>query len=203
MLSRRSALTGTEELQAAEHLRCCETLARVAPDSPTACAGWTAHDLAAHLWSLKQRDPRWWVGPGSRRRVARLKETLRYGELVDRLRATPPGFACMPDDRFNRYLHSLGEYYVHGQDVARPAGITRPPLGAALDEALWVRAGQAARILRRRPPGLVLATPDGRSQAVTRGRPRQRVTGPPGEVILWVYGRTSIARVEVEDLAQP
>lgn len=200
MSSGKDRLVGTEALRDAEHARCCEVLASVAPDAPTACEGWTAHDLAAHLWSLKQRDPRWWVGPGARRRVAELQARWSYEELVERLRRSAPGFACMPDDRFNGYLHSLGEYHVHGEDVARPSGVERPPLDPALEEALWVRAGQAARMLHVRTPGLVLARPDGDERRVTLGRPRRRVTGTPGEVILWVYGRTAYADVLVEDL---
>ena len=34
----------------------CDALLAVAPDSPTLCEGWSAHDLAAHLW-VREHDP--------------------------------------------------------------------------------------------------------------------------------------------------
>jgi hypothetical protein len=41
--------------------RCCDALNQVSADAPTLCAGWSAHDLAIHLWTLKH-DPLGWPG---------------------------------------------------------------------------------------------------------------------------------------------
>ncbi len=187
---------GARDLRDVEHHRCCDALADVPADASTLCAGWTAHDLAAHLWALKQRDPRWWVGPTGRSRARALRHEVPYPDLVARLRESRPGFACMPDDRLTGHLHSLGEYFVHGEDVARPNGVDRGPVSDELADALWRRAGQAARILHRRTRGLILQRPDGTAQQPTKGSPTLVVTCDPAEVILWVYGRDG-ARVRV------
>ena len=39
----------------------CQALAMVPAQAPTLCEGWSAHDLAVHLWILKH-DPLGWPG---------------------------------------------------------------------------------------------------------------------------------------------
>lgn len=90
------------------------------------------------------------------------------------------------------------EYYVHTQDVARANGVVQPPPDDALQDALWLRARTAARILRRGlPAGLVLERPDGRRALIGRGHPQVVVSGAPTDLICWVYGRQAAAAVSV------
>ena len=184
----------------------CRALASVPADAPTLCAGWTAYDLAVHVWILKH-DPVAWpadllppLAPLARRRAERVRRRFGYRELVEVLAREPAAIACMPDDRFEGYRHSLGEYFMHTQDVARPNGLPQSalatPPGRALDHALWLRVQRAAPALHWRTRGLVLATPDGRLARVTRGRVTRVVTGPPSELMMWAYGRHG-ARVRV------
>ncbi len=194
----------TAELRDRQHQRFCNALAAVAPDAPTLCEGWTAHDLAVHVWQLK-RDPVTWpaeILPPlrglSRRRAADVKARWSYPDLVERLRAEPAAIACMPDDRFEGYRHSLGEYYVHTQDVARANDLDRQPSEPDVQEALWLRVRRAGLALHWRTRGLVLARPDGRSVKVTPGAPSLTVTGEPSELMCWVYGRTAVADVTLE-----
>lgn len=75
-----------------ERVELCDLLDRVGPDAPTLCAGWSAQDLAAHLW-VREADP---LGaPGivakplaglTERRMAESKSRWPYAELVDRIR---------------------------------------------------------------------------------------------------------------------
>lgn len=192
-------------------------LAAVEPEASTLCEGWTVHDLAIHLWTLNH-DPISWPAAGVRafepfaaRRGIRIKQRWSYPELVERLRA-PRGFACMPTDRWENHRHALGEYYVHTQDVARPNGVAQPTPDEELEEALWRRTATAARALfadtylrwpgfAGRPgfggrPGFVLRHPDGRQVRIGRA-PSRTVTGKPSELIVWVYGRRTVAQVEV------
>jgi uncharacterized protein (TIGR03085 family) len=189
------------ELRDRQLLRLCDVLDAVEPDAATLCAGWTAHDLAIHVWIL-QHDPLGWPGvlvPAlGRPRAERIRRRRSYGELVDRLRSGRGTIACMPLDRWEGHRHALGEFWIHTQDVARPNGIVQPAADPALQEALWRRVQRAARRLHRhRSPGLVLERPDGRRFAVTEQPARCIVTGEPTELMCWVYGREAVADVTV------
>ena len=196
----------TADIRDRQLQRCCDALAAVDPGAATLCAGWSAHDLALHLWSIK-REPLAWAGmvlpalaPLTRRRAELIRRRWPYGDLIDQLRSESGAIACMPLDRWEDHRHALGEYYVHTQDVARPHGLLQPAPDGELEEALWLRTCTAARILRRRlPAGLVLEHPDGRRAASGRGRPEVVVSGAPSELICWVYGRQSVAAVTVRE----
>ncbi|MEO5832301.1 MAG: maleylpyruvate isomerase family mycothiol-dependent enzyme [Nakamurella sp.] len=192
------------DLRDRQLLRCCDVLAAVEPDAATLCPGWAAHDLAIHLWLIKH-EPLAWVGMVvpplaslTRHRAALIRRRWSYRDLVDRLRSDSASIACMPLDRWEDHRHALGEYYVHTQDVARANGVVQPPPDDALQDALWLRARTAARILRRGlPAGLVIERPDGRRALIGGGHPRIVVTGAPTELICWVYGRQAVAAVTV------
>lgn len=193
----------TAELRDRQLQRCCDALAAVGADAPTLCSGWSVHDLAIHLWLLK-RDPISWVGMGLpalawtlARRAELLRRSWSYPELISMLRAEPGQIACMPLDRFENYRHSLGEYFVHTQDVVRANGLDQDSPDDGLQDALWIRVQVAARLLHRRTGGLVLERMDGRSARITAGTPAVVVQGEPTELICWVYGRASVADVRV------
>ncbi|MDO5052384.1 MAG: maleylpyruvate isomerase family mycothiol-dependent enzyme [Pseudoclavibacter sp.] len=178
--------------------RLCDALAAVPAEAPTCCEGWSAHDLAVHLWQL-HRDPlAWALLPAPRlsaRRLERLRRTMPYRELIVRLRGLRGPVSCMmPMDALEGYRHALGEYFVHTQDVVRANGLPQIAADDALEEALWRRAGVASGLLRR---GCVLEHPDGRRRR-SGLRPRRLVRGRPAELICWVYGRP--AEVEVRRL---
>ena len=69
-----------------------------------------------------------------------------------------------------------------------------------MDEALWRNVSRARWFLARRLRGagleLVWA---GTAQSVRarRGEPTARIAGPPGELLLYLFGRQSAAHVEV------
>ena len=184
--------------------RCCDAFDQVSADAPTLCAGWSAHDLAIHLWTLKH-DPLGWPGIAipalaatATRRADRIRRRWSYAELVARLRADPGPIACMPLDRFEGHRHALGEYFVHTQDVVRANGVDQEKPGSSLEDALWLRVQVAARQLyRRRTPGLVLESTDGRSAHVTGGATKTVVSGAPSELMCWVYGRQGVAAVTI------
>jgi uncharacterized protein (TIGR03085 family) len=194
------------DLRDLQFQRCRNVLAAVESTATTLCVGWSAHDLAIHLWLIK-RDPTAWPGmvvpllaPLTHRRAQRIRHRWRYEELLDRLRSTSGSIACMPLDRWEDHRHAIGEYYVHTQDVARPHHIDQPAPDDALQEALWLRARTAARIMRRRlPAGLVLEHSDGRRAVIGQAGPPMMVSGPPSELICWVYGRRSVAAVTIRD----
>jgi len=191
-------------LDAVERARLCDLLDELGPDAPTLLAPWTARDIAAHL-ILRERDPL--AGPGlvlpgawhslatrrqealARRDFTWLTATLRSGP--------PPGFFRIG---WVRQLPSLNEFFVHHEDVRRANGRRARTNERAMDEALWRNVSRGAWLLARRLRGagleLVWA---GTAQTVRarRGEPVASMTGPPGELLLYLFGRQGAAHVEL------
>ena len=70
-----------------------------------------------------------------------------------------------------------------------------------MDEALWRNVGHGCWFLARRLRGAGLAL-QWRGTAHTvrarRGDPTARLVGPPGELLLYLFGRQDVAQVEVD-----
>jgi uncharacterized protein (TIGR03085 family) len=189
---------------AGERAGLCDLLTELGPDAPTLLHPWTTRDLAAHL-VLREHDPRAAPGlvvPGpwgrfaERRRLALAERD--FGRLVRTVRSgPPPGFFRLP---WVRRLPNLNEFFVHHEDVRRANGGGPRALGPAMDAALWANVGRAPWVLARRlhGAGLELWSP-GTAPTVRarRGTPTVRIVGPPGEVLLYLFGRQRAARVEV------
>lgn len=189
-----------------ERLALCELLEELGPDVPTLVEGWTAKDLAAHL-VVRERDllagpclvmpgPFQRFAEGRRTRLAADRE-LRW--LVERIRSgPPPGFFRIP---WVRSLANLNEFYVHHEDLRRANGLgVRDLLPTGLEAALWRNVGRSSRYLSRkvRAVGLeiVWAGTDERL-AVRECETMVRIAGPPGELLLYLFGRRDAARVEL------
>jgi uncharacterized protein (TIGR03085 family) len=99
-----------------------------------------------------------------------------------------------------RRLPSLNEFFVHHEDVRRANGHGPRTNEPAMDEALWrnVRRGSWYLARRLRGAGLELQWA-GTAQTVRprHGEPAARITGPPGELLLYLFGRQDAAHVEV------
>jgi uncharacterized protein (TIGR03085 family) len=99
-----------------------------------------------------------------------------------------------------RRLASLNEFFVHHEDVRRANGRSPRTSERALDEALWRNVSRAPWYLARRlrGAGLELAwAGTARTVRARRGEPTARITGPPGELLLYLFGRQGAAQVEV------
>ena len=69
-----------------------------------------------------------------------------------------------------------------------------------MDEALWRNVSRAPWFLARRlrGAGLELAwAGTARTVRARRGEPTARIAGPPGELLLYLFGRQDAAHVEV------
>jgi uncharacterized protein (TIGR03085 family) len=193
-----------EPWDAVERRRLCDLLVELGPDAPTLLEPWTTSDLAAHL-VLREHDflaaPGLIVpGPWRRfadRRAARLAER-DFGSLVDEVRqGPPPGFFRVG---WVRRLANLNEFYVHHEDVRRANGRAPRTNDPELDSALWRnvswRPWFLARRLRRVGLEIEWTGTDKRVRA-RRGDPVARLVGPPGELLLYLFGRQAVANVEV------
>lgn len=184
-------------------------LERAGPDAPTLCAGWTTHDLAAHV-VVRERRPD--SGPGlllsplsgyTDRVRTRVADRHSYAELVELIRSGPPRWSPFALPRLDRAANAV-EFFVHHEDVRRARdGWTPRQLGDAFEEALWRRLKGSTRfLLRRLPVGLVLSRPDGLTTTGRSGTPAVTLHGPPSELLLYLLGRRSVARVEMRGDAE-
>jgi uncharacterized protein (TIGR03085 family) len=191
---------------AQERLELCILFEELGPSAPTLLEGWTVHDLAAHI-VLRERDlvaAPCLVLPGPFRRFAERRRvglaTRRdFAWLVARIRSgPPPGFFRVG---WVRAFPNLNEFFVHHEDVRRANGFGPRILADDLETALWQNTRRASRYLSRRlrGVGLEIEWPSrGESVTVRRGSSTARLTGPPGELLLYVFGRQAAAQVDVK-----
>lgn len=183
----------------------CEDLARLGPDAPTLCEGWTTADLAAHLVA-RERRPDHAPGllvkalAGHTDRVRLAIKRRPYEEVIATVRQGPPGPLRLP--MVDALINTV-EMFVHHEDVRRAQPDWEPrDLDEETQATLWSALLKSARMVARKvPTGLVLlrttAGGEGVESAVLkRGEPQVTVRGTPAELCLFLSGRGSAARVE-------
>lgn len=178
-----------------ERARLSELFTAVGPDAPTLCEGWQTRDLAAHLVVRERRldaAAGIVVKPlaGYAERVQRGYADKPWPELVDLVRNGPPWYSPMalgPVDE----LANGAEFFVHHEDVRRaePGWTPREP-DPERDENLWKTVSRMGRLaFRSSPVGVVLRRPSGAEVAAKRGPDTVTITGEPGELLLFAFGR--------------
>ncbi|MBO0811334.1 MAG: TIGR03085 family protein [Microlunatus sp.] len=197
-----------------ERIALCDLLAEVGPDAPTLCAGWTTHDLAAHLW-IRETDP---VGaPGilakplaglTERRMAETKARWSYQELVERVRNGPARFSVFALPGVDEPANNT-EFFVHHEDVRRAGEHPQGPreLDREVEEWMWRRLKLMGRaFFRRARVGVVLermpvtaAEPGSEPETIRAqtGTPIVTAVGEPSELMIFANGRTSVAEVKL------
>jgi uncharacterized protein (TIGR03085 family) len=192
-------------LDAQERNELCDLLDELGPSVPTLLEGWTARDLAAHI-VLRERDL--FAGPCivlpgpfkrfAEQRTVSLTESKDFAWLVKRIRVGPPvGFFRIG---WVRSFPNLNEFFVHHEDVRRANGRGPRSLTPAMDAALWRNVRRGGRYLSRRlrAAGLdVEWAGTDEHVKVRRGEPTARLSGPPGELLLYLFGRQAQAQVEL------
>ena len=189
---------------AVERAQLADLLDELGPEAPTLISPWTTRDLAAHL-VLRERDhvaaPGLVVrGAWGRFAEGRQEAVARndYADVVATFRSgPPPGFFRIG---WVRRFPSLNEFFVHHEDVRRANGRDPRKHEHAMDEALWHNVRIARWFLARRLRGAGLelqwaGTP--KTARARRGQPTACLSGTPGELLLYLFGRQGAARVEV------
>lgn len=187
---------------AAERAALAGALTEVGPDAPTLCGGWTAADLAAHVYV---REHRLDATPG----VLPIGRWPVYTEKVMRSALRVHGFAALVEairtpalplriERIDDALNTV-EMFVHTEDVRRANGMPDREHGVAFEAAIWRRLSRQARLSFRRVPAAVTLTPTiaGAPVTVGKGGESVTVTGRPSELLLLAYNRKEHAHVTI------
>jgi len=172
------------------------------PDAPTLCEGWTAAHLAAHL-CLRERRLDVGLGlvlPGPFARYTawitdRVAQRVPFERLVSRIQSGPPTLVRPIDGPMN-----LLEFFVHVEDVRRAVNGWSPREDEALQDALWPFQQSRTKLQTRRldDVDLSIARPGQPSVHVRSGSRSVTVTGEPGELALYFFGRRDEAVVDLD-----
>ncbi len=204
--------TAAQPVSQSERAALADLLEQLGPDQPTCCAGWRTRDLAAHL-VVRDRRPDSMPGLVLDGRLAAWTERVRqgarrrrsWGQLVHEVRSGPPAWVPTAWPAVDRALNTV-EMVIHHEDVRRAQPDWAPrELPAEVQDRLWsslptvkraptVPATAGGLVARRTD---VPAGSDGAEHRVRDGEPTTVVSGEPLEVLLWLSGRQSVARVEV------
>jgi uncharacterized protein (TIGR03085 family) len=173
----------------------CETALEVGEDAPTLSGDWTAKDLLCHLL-VRERSllgaPGIQVPFLSRvtdHEMARLAR-LDYAVLVERFRSRP-WLSPVALPQVDAWLNTL-ELFVHHEDLrrAQPDWVPRPLDGRARS-TLWKAISAAGKVLVRSAgvPVTIRRTDLERRSVLALGSDPVVISGLPGEVTLFLYGR--------------
>ncbi len=187
-----------------ERRKLADALIDVGPDAPTLCEGWTARDLAAHV---VLRDSRPDATPGAFvSKLAKYTEKVQskiaagdWADIVGTVRSGPPRWSPTRIDTVDRLVNTA-EFFVHLEDVrrAQPEWSRReldPDLVDDLDGSLR----RVAKLFSRKSPAGVTFQPDGRAAVIAKeAQPMVTISGPVGELVLWIYGRQAHAEVSYQ-----
>ncbi|SEB37901.1 TIGR03085 family protein [Corynebacterium coyleae] len=188
-----------------ERSRLAELFLEVGPDAPTLNEGWNTFDLAAHLLIRESKPlalPGMFVDAlsGMTEKETSKVKARPYTEVVNEWAAGPPVWIKPFDAAMN-----TAEHFIHHEDVRRGGGEVRPrdfsrTVNAQLLAlakrfgAMTLRKAQAPVILT--PPDLPPVTLGDKAGVAQRGDDVVRVSGAPGELLLWVSGRNA-AEIEL------
>lgn len=187
-----------------ERQQFADDLVTAGPDAPTLCEGWSARDLAAHVVVRERRlDAAAGIVISALSdhtdKVQAKRAAGDWAVLVEQVRNGPPKWSPTRIDKVDRAVNTI-EFFVHTEDVRRAApGWTPRDLPADLADDLATALERAAKMLTKSAPTGVTLAPEGRETIVAHaGAPMVAVSGPIGELVLFVYGRQDHAQVEFD-----
>lgn len=179
-----------------------EALNEVGPDAPTLCEGWTAADLAAHVYVRERRpDAALGVlplGPLTTYTNRVMNSVLRvysYDELVRKVSEVAPIVRALHlDEAINTV-----EFFIHTEDVRRPNKLPLREMPTAFEHRVWSRLARQGRMSFRRVPARVRLVPTVGGSPVEFGSgDLVEVGGPPSELLLLAFNRKADAKVQYD-----
>lgn len=183
----------------------CDTFERVGPDAPTLCSPWRTRDLAAHL-VVRERRPDVSAGilvPALAGRLEKVQDgyaAWEWPRLVNEVRTGPPAWSPASLRSVDEATNTA-EFFVHHEDVLRAGPEwTARELPGDLESALWGIVSRVAQLqLARSAVGVVLVAPSYGQRRVhaKTDQGTVEITGRPGELLLYSFGRKDVAQVDV------
>ena len=186
-------------LAQSERHRLCDTALVVGPDAATLSGDWNVRDLLAHL-VVRDSDPV--GGPGivlpplaflTERRMRSIAR-VDFAHLVERVRR-PAVWAPARLPQLDKALNTL-EFFVHHEDIRRAQpGWAPRELTVGEQKQLWKAIGYAGRGLVRSTgvPVAIRWEETGVETTLRRGERPVMVTGDPGEITLFLFGRDQVS----------
>ncbi len=198
----RAAAGSGPALSRIERAMLAETFGQVGSHAPTLCGEWDAHHLVAHL-VLRESDAMSRLratGPKfGDAAVDSLAARTTFDDLVERFRTGPPALSTFRVPGVESRLNSL-EHLIHHEDVrrAQPEWEARDLPTWAQDQ-VWRPLRLTAKLIARRASiALTIERSDsGESSVARKGAGSVVVRGFPVEVALYVFGRKSVAQVDL------
>ena len=122
-----------------------------------------------------------------------------FADLVETIGSGPSRFSPFAFPGVDS-LANTAEYLVHHEDVRRAQPKWQPrTLDDADSNQIWRELPRFAAIATRGlKVGLVAEHPDGRVQTLAKGTPVAVIVGEPLEIVLYLYGRRTVAQVELK-----
>ncbi|MFE4592878.1 TIGR03085 family metal-binding protein [Streptomyces laurentii] len=189
-----------------ERLLLADLLEAAGPDAPTLCEGWLTRDLAAHV-VVRERRPDAAAGAvvpmqALKSRLERVQAEFTgkpYDELIQLIRTGPPRMSPFTIKQVDEGANVV-EFFVHAEDVRRAQPDWSPrELDPVFADTLWARLEKSARLLGRKAPvGLVMRRPNGQTVVAHRGTPVVTASGEPGELMMFLFGRQDVAKVDLD-----
>jgi uncharacterized protein (TIGR03085 family) len=185
----------SRNLARSERERLCDLALSVGADAPTLCGDWTVQDLLAHLL-VREGNPIassgiWVPGLGGITQWA-MDRTARddLDTLVGRLRSPGLSPAAIPlvDKAFNTL-----EFYIHHEDIRRAQPSWEPRELTSYEQSqIWAALKRLGRSLVRNAgvPVTMHRTDKDKSVVLKGGSDPVTISGLPGEVALFLYGRS-------------
>jgi uncharacterized protein (TIGR03085 family) len=178
-----------------------DALTEVGPDAPTLCDGWTAADLAAHVYVRERRPdaalgvlPLGPLSAYTNRVMTSVRRVYSYDELLRKISEVAPILRVTHLDE----VINVVEFFVHTEDVRRPSNLAVREMPADFERAIWARLSRQARMSFRRVPVRVRLEPTvGKPVEVGRGE-LVEVRGKPSELLMLAFNRKAVARVEYD-----
>ncbi len=191
-------------LAQSERAALADLFARLGPDQPTLCEGWQTRDLLIHL-IIRERRPDAAVGTavkpleGWTKKVAAGYADRPWAELIEEYRTGPQKWNPLRWSKVDE-LANGGEMFIHHEDARRGQPDWMPrTFGEDTTQTLigMIDSPLSRLAVRKSPVGVLAEVPGGRSIALKSGEPAVTISGEPGEILLWLSGR-SACRVELK-----